>query len=71
MNGDLVQTDSELHDATPLFAGTRVPIQTLFDCLAAGDTLGLFLFDFPSVSRVMAVAALEQASRARRAAGRS
>ncbi len=46
---------------TPVFVGTRVPFQTLLDYLEAGDPLGEFLDDFPSVSRDQAVAALEQA----------
>ncbi len=46
---------------TPVFVGTRVPFQTLLDYLEAGDPLGEFLEDFPSVSREQAVAALEQA----------
>jgi uncharacterized protein (DUF433 family) len=44
-----------------VFTGTRVPFQTLLDYLEAGDPLGEFLEDFPSVSREQAVAALEQA----------
>ena len=46
---------------TPVFVGTRVPFQTLLDYLEAGEPLGEFLDDFPSVSRDQAVAALEQA----------
>lgn len=44
---------------TPCFAGTRVPVKTLFDHLAAGDPLDVFLLDFPSVSREHAQAVLE------------
>ena len=43
------------------FVGTRVPFQTLLDYLEAGDALAVFLDDFPTVSRELAVAALEQA----------
>ena len=46
---------------TPVFRGTRVPIQTLFDYLEGGETLEDFLEGFPTVSRDMAVAALEEA----------
>lgn len=46
---------------TPVFVGTRVPFQTLLDYLEAGDPLGEFLEDFPSVTRDQAIAALEQA----------
>jgi uncharacterized protein (DUF433 family) len=42
----------------PVFAGTRVPINTLFEHLAAGDALEVFLIDFPSVSREHAQAVL-------------
>ena len=46
---------------TPVFVGTRVPVQTLLDYLEAGDPLDEFLEDFPSVSRSQAVAVLELA----------
>ena len=46
---------------TPVFRGTRVPIQTLFDYLEGGETLEDFLEGFPTVSREAAVAALEEA----------
>ena len=45
----------------PVFVGTRVPVYNLFDYLAAGDSIGDFLEQFPSVSREQAVAALELA----------
>lgn len=44
-----------------MFAGTRVPVKTLFEYLEAGDSLEIFLEEFPSVSREQAVAALELA----------
>jgi uncharacterized protein (DUF433 family) len=47
-----------------VFAGTRVPVQTLIDYLEAGDPLDAFLEDFPSVSREHAVAVLELARQA-------
>jgi uncharacterized protein (DUF433 family) len=46
---------------TPVFRGTRVPIQTLFDYLEGGESLEDFLEGFPTVSREMAIAALEEA----------
>jgi len=61
MNKLLITIDPEVHSGTPVFAGTRVPIKTLFDHLEAGDALEVFLDDFPSVSRQMAVAVLEEA----------
>ncbi len=53
--------DSDILGGTPVFRGTRVPIQTLFDYLEGGETLEDFLEGFPTVSREMAVAALEEA----------
>jgi uncharacterized protein (DUF433 family) len=46
---------------TPVFRGSRVPIQTLFDYLEGGETLEDFLEGFPAVSRESAIAALEEA----------
>ena len=45
----------------PVFAGTRVPVQTLLDYLEAGDSIDEFLAGFPSVKREQVVAFLEQA----------
>jgi uncharacterized protein (DUF433 family) len=61
MNTELIVVDPEIHSGTPVFRGTRVPIKTLFDHLEAGEPLEVFLDDFPSVSRDLAVAVLEQA----------
>ena len=47
--------------ATPVFLGTRVPAQTLFDYLEGGETLDDFLEGFPTVSRDQAVQAIEEA----------
>ena len=57
----LIPVDPESHSGTPVFVGTRMPIKTLFDHLEAGDSIDVFLDDFPSVSRELAVAVLEQA----------
>ena len=57
----VVRTDPEILGGTPVFAGTRVPVKTLFDYLEAGDTVDRFLDQFPSVSRAQAIAALAQA----------
>jgi uncharacterized protein (DUF433 family) len=46
---------------TPVFVGTRVPLQTLLDYLEGGQPLSDFLDNFPTVSRELAIAALEQA----------
>lgn len=60
----VVHSDPEIMGGTPVFVGTRVPFQTLLDYLEAGDPLGEFLEDFPTVTRQQAVAALEQAKQA-------
>jgi uncharacterized protein (DUF433 family) len=46
-----------------VFAGTRVPVETLFDYLEAGETLDEFLHQYPTVSREQALAVLESAKR--------
>jgi uncharacterized protein (DUF433 family) len=61
MNPRLIVIDPEIQSGEPVFAGTRVPIKNLFDYLEAGDSLDLFLDQFPTVSREMTVAVLEQA----------
>jgi uncharacterized protein (DUF433 family) len=57
----LVVRDPEILGGTPVFAGTRVPVVSLFDYLEGGDTLDEFLRQFPSVSRAQALAVLERA----------
>jgi uncharacterized protein (DUF433 family) len=58
----VVHSDPEIMSGATVFVGTRVPLKTLLDYLAAGDTLAAFLEDFPSVQRSQAVAALGLAS---------
>lgn len=60
----LITTSPDRLSGTPVFAGTRVPVQTLVDYLEAGDSLDEFLADFPSVSREHAIAVLELAKSA-------
>jgi uncharacterized protein (DUF433 family) len=60
----VISRDPEIMSGTPVFAGTRVPIQNLFDYLEGGHTLQDFLEDFESVTREMAIAALEESKRA-------
>jgi uncharacterized protein (DUF433 family) len=57
----VVHSDPEILGGTPVFVGTRVPVQSLFDYLEGGETLDEFLAQFPSVNRDYAVTALEQA----------
>jgi uncharacterized protein (DUF433 family) len=58
---DIVHSDPDILGGTPVFVGTRVPIQSLFDYLEGGETLDEFLRQFPSVRRDQAIAALELA----------
>jgi uncharacterized protein (DUF433 family) len=53
--------DPEIMHGTPVFRGTRVPAQTLFDYIEGGETLEDFLQGFPTVSRDLALQALEEA----------
>lgn len=57
----VVHSDPDIMGGTPVFVGTRVPFQTLLDYLEAGEPMGEFLDDFPTVTREQAIAALEQA----------
>lgn len=56
----LVQRSKDILGGTPVFSGTRVPVQTLLSYIEEGDTLDEFLDDFPSVSRELAVKVLER-----------
>lgn len=58
-----VSIDPEVMSGTPVFAGTRVPVQNLFDYMEGGDDLSEFLDDFPSVTKEAAIAVLEMARR--------
>jgi len=60
----IVHSDPEILGGTPVFAGTRVPVDALIDFLEGGDTIDDFLDNYPGVSREQAVAFLEEASRA-------
>jgi uncharacterized protein (DUF433 family) len=57
----VVHSDPDILGGTPVFAGTRVPVRTLFDYLEGGETLDAFLRQFPTVSREQAVTALDMA----------
>ena len=58
--GGNVEIDRDKMSGTAVFRGTRVPIQNLFDCLEAGETIDQFLDQFPSVTRKQAVGVLEE-----------
>lgn len=57
----IIQSDPDILGGTPVFVGTRVPVQTLMDYLEAGECLDEFLDHFPSVTRQQAIAALQLA----------
>jgi uncharacterized protein (DUF433 family) len=58
---EAITRDPETMHGVPVFRGTRVPVQTLFDYLEGDDTLEDFLDGFPTVSRELALKALEEA----------
>lgn len=61
MTEQLVTRSDDTAWGATVFAGTRVPVETLFDYLEAGETLDEFLRQFPTVTRDQAVAVLEAA----------
>ena len=58
-----ISIDPETMHGVPVFRGTRVPVETLFEYLEGGETLEDFLEGFPTVSRALALEALEEAKR--------
>jgi len=58
----VVHSNPEILGGTPVFVGTRVPVRTLFEYMAAGDSLAEFLDHFPTVTRAQAIAALSRAN---------
>jgi len=58
---EVIVKNRDILGGTPVFRGTRVPVQVLFDYLEGRETLEDFLEGFPTVSRESAVAALEEA----------
>jgi uncharacterized protein (DUF433 family) len=56
---DLITIDPEILGGSPVFKGTRVPLDILFDHLETGSTIDEFLDDFPGVSRTQAIAVIE------------
>ena len=61
METPVISCEPDVMGGTPVFAGTRVPIQTLLDYLEAGESIDDFLTGFPSVSRGQVIRFLEQA----------
>ena len=60
---DIIQIDKEIMSGQPVFVGTRVPVDSLFDHLEAGISLDEFLDDFPSVTKEQAISLLEIANK--------
>lgn len=61
MNKPFISRSPEIMGGTPVFVGTRVPVQTLLDYLEGGETIDEFLQGFPTVKREQVVAFLEEA----------
>jgi uncharacterized protein (DUF433 family) len=61
MRQPVISRDPDVMGGTPVFPGTRVPVQTLLEYLEAGDSIDEFLEGFPSVTREQVVAFLEEA----------
>ncbi len=57
----IINIDPEILSGEPVFNGTRVPIKNLFDYIETGETIELFLEDFPSVTKEQAIGLLESA----------
>ena len=57
---NLVEIDPEKLGGTPVFRGTRVPIQNLYDSLESGESVEQFLEQYPTVSREQLIAVLEE-----------
>ena len=60
---EIITTDKEVLGGQPVFFGTRVPVESLFDHLEAGVSMDEFLEDFPTVSREQAISLLDMANK--------
>jgi uncharacterized protein (DUF433 family) len=63
MDNSVINIDPELMSGTPVFSGTRVPIQSLFDYLETGETIDQFVEDFPTVEKSQVISLLELANK--------
>jgi len=63
MNYGAINIDLETMGGTPVFTGTRVPVQALFDYIETGETLDEFLENFPSVKKEFAIQVLQMAQK--------
>jgi uncharacterized protein (DUF433 family) len=62
-NSLIISVSPSVMSGTPVFAGTRVPVQTLFDYLKAGESIDDFLDGFPTVTREQVITLLEEAGK--------
>ena len=59
LDNSLIESDPEKMGGTPVFRGTRVPVKNLFDYIEGGDSLDVFLDDFPTVDHDQVIGVLE------------
>jgi len=57
----IITASPEILGGTPVFAGTRVPVQTFIECIKAGESIEAFLEGFPSVTKEQVLAFLDEA----------
>jgi len=62
-NSPVISMSPDVMGGTPVFAGTRVPVQTLLDYLKAGESIDDFLDGFPTVTKEQVIALLEEAEK--------
>lgn len=62
-NTSVISASPDVMGGTPVFAGTRVPVQTLLDYLKAGESINDFLDGFPTVTKEQVIALLEEAGK--------
>lgn len=62
-NPSIISASPEIMGGTPVFTGTRVPVETLLDYLKAGESIDDFLDGFPTVTREQVIALLEEAGK--------
>jgi uncharacterized protein (DUF433 family) len=60
MSSNIVHIDPEVLGGTPVFKGTRVPVETFFDYIQGGEPLSEFLEDFPTVTEAQVTELLEE-----------
>lgn len=60
MSSNVVHIDPEILGGTPVFKGTRVPVETFFDYIEGGEPLSEFLEDFPTVTQAQVLELLEE-----------